>query len=125
MGTWQTPESRPEWLLGGNPGAIENQEAAGQSALLNADVLPADGSSLLPEVRWGDVLPQDPLFREAHLPDGWLKRATDHTMWSEIVDDHGQVRAKIFYKAAFYDQDAFLNLSKAFIERYVETGEES
>ena len=30
----------PEWLLGGNPGAIENQEAKGQEELVNADVLP-------------------------------------------------------------------------------------
>ena len=46
------------------------------------------------------------------MPNGWKKQATDHSMWSELIDDKGKVRATIFYKAAFYDQRAFLNLVK-------------
>lgn len=48
------------------------------------------------------------LFRDADLPDGWKIRATSHSMWSELVDAKGSVRAMIFYKAAFYDQDAHI-----------------
>jgi predicted secreted protein len=29
-------------------------------------------------------------------------------MWSYIVDDEGTQRVAIFYKAAFYDRDAFM-----------------
>jgi hypothetical protein len=44
------------------------------------------------------------------LPDGWQKRATDHDMWSELVDADGVVVASMFYKAAFYDRRAFLRM---------------
>jgi hypothetical protein len=85
-------EIHPEWLMGGNPSAIENQEAEGQK----------EG------VKFGKPLPDNSIFCNAELPKGWKKRATDHSMWSELVDDKGVVRAQIFYKAAFYDRSAFM-----------------
>ena len=55
-------------------------------------------------------LPDDPLFVDAQLPDGWRVEATDHSMWSNLLDDQGMVRGSIFYKAAFYDRDAFMHV---------------
>lgn len=109
-------EAHPEWCLGGNPGAIEAQEASGQDQLVNSNVLPtkcpqADRKILeAAGIKFGEPHKGDPLFCTAVLPKGWKKRATDHTMWSELVDENGKVRATIFYKAAFYDRDAFIRL---------------
>ena len=43
------------------------------------------------------------------LPAGWKKQATDHSMWSKLLDESGAVVASIFYKAAFYDRIAEMN----------------
>lgn len=51
------------------------------------------------------------IFYEVTLPSGWSIQPTDHSMWTKLVDDQGRERASIFYKAAFYDRDAFLRLS--------------
>ena len=51
----------------------------------------------------------DDLFWNVVLPEGWDIKATDHTMWNELLDDKGRKRATFFYKAAFYDRDAFTN----------------
>lgn len=51
----------------------------------------------------------DDLFWSVSLPVGWEIRATDHTMWNELIDDKGRKRATFFYKAAFYDRNAFIN----------------
>jgi hypothetical protein len=56
----------------------------------------------------------DDLFWSVKLPDGWEIRATDHTMWNELVDNKGRKRATFFYKAAFYDRDAFSNFETRF-----------
>ena len=56
----------------------------------------------------------DDLFWNVKLPEGWDTRATDHTMWNELIDDKGRKRATFFYKAAFYDRDAFANLQTRF-----------
>ena len=56
----------------------------------------------------------DDLFVEVTLPAGWKKEATDHSMWSKLVDDKGRERASIFYKAAFYDRDAHINITQRF-----------
>ena len=107
-------ENHPEWVRGGNPRAIEAQEKRGQAELVNSEALPFKGSQtdcpklIEAGVKFGPKLADDPLFCEAVLPKGWKKRATDHDMWSELVDDKGVVRASIFYKAAFYDRKAFI-----------------
>jgi hypothetical protein len=51
----------------------------------------------------------DDLFIGVKLPEGWKKEATNHSMWNNLVDDKGHIRATFFYKAAFYDRDAFVN----------------
>lgn len=106
-------------LLGG-PAAIEAQEARGQRELVNADVLPTKGTwdnKPIWEamgIKLGDRVASDDMFTHVELPAGWSKRATDHSMWSELVDDKGRKRASIFYKAAFYDRSAHISPVRRF-----------
>lgn len=51
----------------------------------------------------------DDLFWNVQLPDGWEIEATNHSMWNNLIDNNGRKRASFFYKAAFYDRDAFIN----------------
>lgn len=107
----------------GTSGYIEGMEAAGQRQLVNSDRLPTrintyDRSQAEALVEFealgftfGDPDPNDPMFRPATLPDGWKREGSDHAMWSYIVDQHGRRRVSIFYKAAFYDRDAFMSLN--------------
>ena len=109
-------EVHPEWTGGGNPRAIEDQEARGQAELVNSEVLPAScgGREKLEAagVVFGSPVDGDPLFVHAALPDGWKKRPTEHSMWSDLIDAEGKVRANIFYKAAFYDRKAHMNATE-------------
>ena len=101
------------WVLGGNPKAIEQQEAQGQRELVASSQLPADG--LTPEMaahyNIQIVCPSknDPLFVDVKLPRGMVKKTTDHQMWSDLVNEDGIKIAGIFYKAAFYDRRAFIS----------------
>lgn len=104
----------PEWVMGGNPKAIEAQEAQGQRDLVANSQLPVKCPPALKAaleaagVIFGAQTPGDKLFCSATLPKGWRKQGSDHDMWSYLLDDKGQKRASIFYKAAFYDRDAFI-----------------
>lgn len=102
---------------------ILEQEAAGQRQLVASDVLPTkinspygDARKLAKEkletagFKFGQVVPRDPLFQEVQLPAGWKKVGTSHDVWSSVVDDKGRERISIFYKAAYYDRDAFMNI---------------
>lgn len=51
----------------------------------------------------------DDLFFTVELPEGWEIKATDHSMWNNVVDDKGRKRISFFYKGSFYDRDAFSN----------------
>jgi hypothetical protein len=104
-----------------NPsGHIEAQEARGQQELVDSDVLPVNRDKQTQEglekmgVIFQELIDEDPLFQIVTLPNGWKKVTTEHSMWSNLVDDKGTVVAKIFYKAAFYDRKAAL---------YIETKE--
>jgi hypothetical protein len=97
---------------------IRAQEKAGQSQLVNSQMLPTkilhggkqeDFEAL--GFTFGFTDPDDPLFQRATLPSGWSKQPTDHDMWSKIVDEHGRERVGIFYKAAFYDRSAHMFLA--------------
>lgn len=57
---------------------------------------------------------EDNLFWSVKLPEGWEIKATEHSMWNELLDDKGRRRALFFYKAAFYDRDAFINFNTRF-----------
>jgi hypothetical protein len=105
--------------------AILRQEADGQRSLVNSDTLPTDigkydrnGESRAAleafGVVFGEMVEGDPLFQYVTLPDGWKKVSTDHSMWSNLVDEQGRIRAQIFYKAAFYDRSASLSVCRRF-----------
>lgn len=99
----------------GDGSGIEAQEARGQKQLLESTVLPTRGSEDPTFVElgfvFGDPVKGDPLFREATLPAGWTKKGTDHSMWTTIEDERGIERVAIFYKAAFYDRSAHMNIT--------------
>lgn len=98
--------------------AIENQEARGQRSFVHSDTLPKrmlSGSREQVEamgVAFGEDA--DDLFVRCTFPTGWKKEATDHSMWSHLVDEQGRKRATIFYKAAFYDRDAHMTLERRY-----------
>ena len=106
-------------IAASTPGGIEAQERTGQIAFVANETLPIRCNYGTTReqieamgVEYGD--PVDDLFVAVKLPDGWAKVATDHAMWSKLVDEQGRERASIFYKAAFYDRGAFINISHRF-----------
>jgi hypothetical protein len=112
-----TKLSPGEKLVLALPGGIAEQEARGQRELVGSEQLPRDGLLGADRASWeglglkiDETTGDDPLFCRVELPAGWKKVATDHAMWSHLVDDQGRVRGKIFYKAAFYDRSARLTL---------------
>lgn len=104
-----------ESLVTGSPATfIEGQEITGQHQLVTSELLPSDHGDDAPWLElgftFGDPVDGDPLFVRTALPEGWEKRATDHSMGSVIIDTLGRERVRIFYKAAFYDRSAHMNL---------------
>lgn len=69
---------------------------------------------------WGIEIVTDPveasksgdLFFDVRLPEGWRIEPTEHSMYTNLVDANGWVRASIFYKAAFYDRKASISLRR-------------
>lgn len=107
------------WRVAITPGGIEAQEAAGQATFVSNATLPkemlhgCDREKLEQMgIKFGaDV---DDLFVTVQLPEGWKKKATDHAMWSDLLDDNGRKRAAIFYKAEFYDRSAHISLCRRY-----------
>lgn len=100
---------------GGGSGAVEAMEKRGQQQLVNSDRLPTKANPSTEEYvalgfTFGEPDPDDPIFRPATLPTGWKREASDHAMWSYIVDELGRRRVAIFYKAAHYDRHADMRL---------------
>lgn len=102
---------------------ILEQEAQGQTELATGTSLPTDmektDRDALKEagVKFGPRA-DNPLFTYVVLPTGWYIDASDHSMWSYLMDDKGRRRASIFYKASFHDQRAFLRTERRFSVRY-------
>ena len=98
----------------GNPSkAIERQEERGQQALIQGNQLPTKGLTEVANalgIRVIGVDDNDPLFSAVLLPHGWKIAATDHTMWSDLLDETGTKQAAIFFKAAAYDREATIHL---------------
>jgi len=104
-------------LIAATPGGIEAQEARGQQEFAANSTLPRKGDSWNASCReqleeMGIVFGEnvDALFVEVQLPEGWKKIPTDHSMWTDLVDEKGRKRAAIFYKAAFYDMSAHISI---------------
>lgn len=117
------------FLVASMPGGIEAQEKRGQMEQAKRSTLPVElgskyrGTPAEHREPWealGFVFTKtivDQIFVEVMFPEGWKKKPTDHSMWSEIVDDKGRVRGMIFYKAAFYDRSAHAHLTCRFTVR--------
>mgnify|MGYP001606995066 CR=1 FL=1 len=106
-------------LVRGTSNAILGQEAQGQRSFVNSETLPTDnrGAKAILEtfgVKFLGIVESDPMFQYVELPEGWKKVATDHSMWSDLVDEQGRKRASIFYKAAFYDRSAHMSLNRRY-----------
>lgn len=108
------------------PGGIERQEAEEQEKLVASQQIPKEIRGATREqlaaigfVFGADV---DELFVECKLPPGWTKRATSHAMHSDLLDEKGRKRAKIFYKGAFYDRRADMSMSIRYTVSSYETG---
>lgn len=104
------------FIAAATPGGIERQEKQGQMDQSFAETLPVDMGKHRPDFeKLGFVFGKaDNLFIEAKFPKGWRKKPTDHSMWSDLLDDKGRKRGMIFYKAAFYDQRAHVHLETRF-----------
>ncbi len=92
-------------------GGIEAQEAAGQKTFVANQTLPKDCPREDLE-RLGFVFgeDEDDIFITVQFPEGWEKKATEHSMYSDLLDGNGRIRGGIFYKAAFYDRRASMHL---------------
>jgi len=127
----------PEWVMGGNPNAIEMQESEGQKELVSSMQLPRKcnhphGINATEQynkmgIKVFTSSKGDDLFMGVKLPDGWKKESTDHAMWNNLIDDKGRIRATFFYKGAFYDREAFINFRHRYSvsQEYVETTEKN
>ncbi len=82
---------RLEWLMGGNPNAIEAQEAQGQKELVNSSQLPSKVNSprgvnieeqyALMGIKVIGKTQGDELFLDVELPNGWKKEEDlSHTL---------------------------------------------
>lgn len=114
-----------DWLLramatGSSSDAIYQQEAAGQESFAQSETLPTDMSEVARNaleksgVKFLGIIEDDPIFQYVELPEGWQKKPTSHSMYTDLVDANGKKRASIFYKAAFYDRSARLNIERRF-----------
>jgi hypothetical protein len=95
---------------------ITDQEKQGQQELTSGTSFPRNirGMSQQEMEKLGFAFGkiEDELFQKVTLPKGWSIQPTDHSMWSDVVDAKGNKRGSIFYKAAFYDRDAFASMTK-------------
>lgn len=101
------------------PGGIEAQEKCGQIEQSFLETLPIKGTAECRPV-WEKLgfefgSDADDIFVNVKFPNGWRKKVTDQDMWSKLLDDKGRERARIFYKAAFYDRSAQISRSPRFL----------
>jgi hypothetical protein len=108
------------FIAAATPGGIEAQEKRGQIEQSFLDTLPKKGFDRPTMESLGFTFngDHDDLFFSVTFPKGWRKRATEHAMWSDLLDDKGRKRGSIFYKAAFYDRSAHMHL----VPRYTING---
>jgi hypothetical protein len=97
---------------------IVSQEAQGQRELVKSSQLPAKGgmysnkdAKALYESLGIKVIGEsknDSMFLDVILPEGWKKTSTDHHLYTQLVDERARARLTFFYKAAYYDREAFI-----------------
>jgi hypothetical protein len=101
------------------PGGIEAQEAAGQKTLVASQLFPKklgykETWSQYEALGFKIIEPSDEIFDVVEFPEGWTREATDHNMWSKVLDEKGRKRVSVFYKAAFYDRSASAHLVRRY-----------
>ena len=100
--------------IAASPGGIERQEAAGQRELLERNILPREikGGTCEQLAQFGLKFGEDvdDLFVECELPSGWTKKAGAWDTHNDLLDEKGRIRAFLFFKAAFYDRQAYMSL---------------
>lgn len=109
-------------LIAASPGGIERSEKQGQIEQGMLETLPMEGTiqgRRSDKSQWealGFVFgePHDDIFVNVKFPKGWKKQCTNHSMWTDLLDEKGRKRAGIFYKAAFYDRSAHIHLANRF-----------
>lgn len=102
------------------PGGIERQEATGNRDFVANSTLPkCTGKDKEYLEQMGVVFGEDAddLFVSVQLPDGWSKGHAEDSRGSYLLDDKGNRRASIFYKAAFYDRYANISLTRRYSAR--------
>lgn len=103
------------FVTASTPGGIEAQEKAGQTTFVANSQLPKECPRKdLEKMGFKFGADVSALFVSVTMPAGWKKVATEHSMWSDLLDDKGRKRAGIFYKAAFYDQRADMHLERRY-----------
>jgi len=102
-------------LFAKGPSGIEDQEARGNESFVESDTLPIPGPQdrkILESrgVEFLQTVENDPLFQYVRLPQGWKKEYAEDPRHSELIDGDGNVQARMFYKAAFYDRKASIRV---------------
>lgn len=100
--------------MSGESNVLEHMEKEGQQRAVNNTMV---AKKMFPsKKKWEELgftftdIPGDNLLCNATLPEGWKLEATDHSMWNSFIDEQGRERGSMFYKAAFYDRDAHMQL---------------
>lgn len=105
-------------LLSGTEKTIHRQKVKGQQTIVNGTQLPKKMGNLsreeLTTIGFEFGRDTDDLFVECKLPEGWKKVRTDHSMYSDLLDEQGRRRASIFYKAVFYDSKAEMSMLRRY-----------
>jgi hypothetical protein len=106
-------------MIAGTPGAVDAIQNQEQDDLVTSTQLPikADQGDWDVFKSWGIVRGDDvdKWFCNVTLPAGWKKQRTDHSMWSDLLDQNGLKRASIFYKSQMgWVEDAFIHSSRRF-----------
>lgn len=80
----------------------------------NDDVVEAEDRALAERIGfvYGEI--EDEKFIKVTAPAGWGIVPTDHSMYSDYVDEQGRKRGSQFFKGVFYDYEAFYH----FLTRY-------
>lgn len=68
-----------------------------------------DSRSKLEELGFTDIEHGDDLFYSVKAPSGWTKETEGY--WTTVKDEMGQKRMSQFYKGAWYDRDAHVNIT--------------
>ncbi len=104
--------------MSGETNVIENMEAEGQRECVSHIKL---AKKMYPSREMFEKLgftfeeiEGDRVLVNATLPEGWSLEPTNSSYWTDILDDKGRRRAYMFYKAAFYDRDAHMDLSRRY-----------